>query len=639
MSNCRANLLHCTVAGNQSSSPQRDVGGGGITLMAGRTRIENSIISGNQSGKFFGQDIQVTGWCIRYQDKRPYRCIEDRRAELSIAHSAVKLGMKYLLRNRYADLIYEKGILGDNPRFLWTGDYHLSPVSPCINAAAKTPSLGLPEWDFDEGPRWVGFAPDIGAFEYNSLQPVIGLSQETLYFECTSGGPLSDGQTVRITNSGKKGQMNWAVFSGEDWIRLEPACGRWPLNREFAVRVDPSGLTAGRYMAILQVHSPGAVNDGRFLFVGVYVSGVFSVPEQYPTIQSALLAARDGETVLVEDGLYRGAGNRDIRFYGKGIALKSRNGPKNCIVDCQATMENPHRGFRLYEERDAEDPIIEGLTIQNGIAVEDFLIQFPPLDGGAIYNYGIKPTVRNCIFRNNRASESGGAIFSIVGEKEEDLRRPVIIEGCIFSNNYAVWQGGGLALYDRVLLQNSLLYENKASQGGGLYGWGSIQTIINCTLSRNEAAGGGGICLEDSLEDPALNNREWRMNFVNSIVWENYAVWGLEILLGQSDLSFYPPVVSLTYSDIKGGSNGIAIETEGRFIWGNGNLKKNPAFIAPEIGDFHLNPGSPCIDAADSTLALPYDLEQKGRYDDPDTENKGYGPIKYLDIGALEFVP
>ena len=258
--------------------------------------------------------------------------------------------------------------------------------------------------------------------------------------------------------------------------------------------------------------------------VRVYVSGVFSVPEKYPTIQSALLAAHSGETVLVEDGLYTGPGNRDLRFYGKAITLKSRNGPKNCILDCQGTLEDPHRGFRLYELQDAKDPVIEGLTIQHGMAGEDFLKQLPPLEGGGIYIYEIKPTIRRCIFQNNRASESGGAVFSIAGGKDEDLHNPVTIEGCIFSDNYAAAQGGGLAMIDRIVLQNSLLFENKASNGGAVYGWGSFQSLINCTLSRNEAVRGGGIFLEDSLENPALNNQDFRMNLVNSIVWENYAV-------------------------------------------------------------------------------------------------------------------
>ncbi|MDP6599518.1 MAG: hypothetical protein QGI86_27220, partial [Candidatus Poribacteria bacterium] len=41
------------------------------------------------------------------------------------------------------------------------------------------------------------------------------------------------------------------------------------------------------------------------------------VPNDYLTIQAAIDKAKDGDTVLVEDGVYFGAGNHDIRFKGK----------------------------------------------------------------------------------------------------------------------------------------------------------------------------------------------------------------------------------------------------------------------------------------------------------------------------------
>ena len=194
-------------------------------------------------------------------------------------------------------------------------------------------------------------------------------------------------------------------------------------------------------------------------------------------------------------------------------------------------------------------------------------------------------------------------------------------------------------MIDRIVLQNSLLFENKASNGGAVYGWGSFQSLINCTLSRNEAVRGGGIFLEDSLENPALNNQDFRMNLVNSIVWENYAVFGSEIFLNQANPYGYPPVIWISHSDVRGGADEIAVETEGYFLWEKSNLMKDPLFKAPEIGDYHLTAGSPCIDAADSTYALPFDLERIMRFDDPDTPNSGTGLIKYVDIGAFEYKP
>ncbi|NIQ40034.1 MAG: hypothetical protein GTN81_15845, partial [Proteobacteria bacterium] len=48
------------------------------------------------------------------------------------------------------------------------------------------------------------------------------------------------------------------------------------------------------------------------------------------------------------------------------------------------------------------------------------------------------------------------------------------------------------------------------------------------------------------------------------------------------------------YSDIQGGYPG------------DGNIDQDPSFVDPDNGDFHLQPGSPCIDAGtDNVQDLP----------------------------------
>ncbi|MBD3237711.1 MAG: hypothetical protein GF330_13490 [Candidatus Eisenbacteria bacterium] len=88
----------------------------------------------------------------------------------------------------------------------------------------------------------------------------------------------------------------------------------------------------------------------------------------YPTIQQAIDHASDGDTILLTDGIYQGAFNRDIRFWGKAISLRSQNDdPTACIIDCQATPEEPARGFTL-SSGETEQTVIRGLTIQGGIS-------------------------------------------------------------------------------------------------------------------------------------------------------------------------------------------------------------------------------------------------------------------------------
>ncbi|MCD4652730.1 hypothetical protein K8T06_02215 [bacterium] len=131
------------------------------------------------------------------------------------------------------------------------------------------------------------------------------------------------------------------------------------------------------------------------------------VPEDWATIQQGIDRADDGDTVSVADGTYTGPENVDLVLRGKSIILTSRNGAQNCIIDCQGTQNDPHRGFNL-DQGETETTVIQGFTIQNGyragVTTDD--------SGGGIQCIGSSPTIRECIIQNNTAVYSGGLRFS-----------------------------------------------------------------------------------------------------------------------------------------------------------------------------------------------------------------------------------
>lgn len=54
----------------------------------------------------------------------------------------------------------------------------------------------------------------------------------------------------------------------------------------------------------------------------------------YSTIQQAIDAANNGETIVVQPGTYAGTGNRDLDFGGKAITLRGINPDKpNTVRD------------------------------------------------------------------------------------------------------------------------------------------------------------------------------------------------------------------------------------------------------------------------------------------------------------------
>ena len=108
------------------------------------------------------------------------------------------------------------------------------------------------------------------------------------------------------------------------------------------------------------------------------------VPGEYTTIQAAIDAAVNGDTVELADGTYTGSGNRDLDFGGRLITVRSANGPENCIIDC----EDDGRGFYFHSGETA-DATVEGFTISNG---------FMDTGGAVLIENGSSPTFSACRF-------------------------------------------------------------------------------------------------------------------------------------------------------------------------------------------------------------------------------------------------
>jgi hypothetical protein len=175
------------------------------------------------------------------------------------------------------------------------------------------------------------------------------------------------------------------------------------------------------------------------VFGGVAFGAVINVPTpSYPTIQAGINAASSGDTVLVANGTYTGAGNKNLDFGGKALTVKSENGPDNCIIDC----EGDGRGF-YFHSGEGQESVMSGFTIINAKGLAGTI-------GSGIICESSSPKIANCIISNGQA-ENGGGINCLNSSSPN-------ISNCIIENN-----------------------SNSNGWGAGIYCLNSSPNITNCT--------------------------------------------------------------------------------------------------------------------------------------------------------------
>ena len=416
-------------------------------------------------------------------------------------------------------------------------------------------------------------------------------------------------------------------YPGNGNLNIDPLfCDWW--NEDYTLAENSACLTGG---------------DGgnRMGYYGIGCSEVYpqilNVPQSYPTIQAAILASYQGDTVLVAPGTY----HENIDFWGRRVLLASNYLLSGDTADISATVLDGGGATvnqSVVSMTRGEDSLamMVGFTITNGYTdgnhgggvtitnksrpeirdcrviqnvggggwargVGVFISGASPLlercliannsininnnndhiGAGAFIAAGASPVLRNCRFLNNQIAVSinhrnygGGAYI--------DNSSPRFI-GCYFFGNTADYGGAIEGVNSpNLIIQNCLITGNYVrDNGAGVYLSNSSATLINNTFSGNLASGaGGGILCDNS--SPTI---------MNTILWEDSAS------SGENEIHLVSGTPSVSYSDIQGSWSGT------------GNIEADPLFA--DTVNYYLTESSPCVDAGNPDPA----------YNDPENPN------------------
>jgi len=204
-------------------------------------------------------------------------------------------------------------------------------------------------------------------------------------------------------------------------------------------------------------------------------------------------------------------------------------------------------------------------------------------EGGGIYMSGADPSMDLVTVRNNTATDLGGGIY--FGNSGPTLSRVVV------EYNEAK-DGGGLylAALSSPNLVNTVVGNNTAfNEGGGLYLNNAQTDFVNVTVAEDSAGTNGGSMF---MKGGTVKTR-------NSILWSKGPQ---EVWFSTGGAS---SMITIYYTDVAGGLEGIETNSNGTVDWGEGNINEGPhvggnyCLESPQwaVGTWYW--GSPAIDKGD----------------------------------------
>ncbi len=383
------------------------------------------------------------------------------------------------------------------------------------------------------------------------------------------------------------------------------------------------------------------------------------VPANQPTIQAAIDAAANGDTVLVAPGTYHEA----INFNGKIITVTSEQGAASTVIDAGGIS-----GVVTFASGETRDAVLSGFTVTGGRTIysgagisvsfssptirDNVIAGNSGCSGVGVYSYFSSPRIENnTITRNIIAGCTGGwGIGIYVGGNSA----AEIVGNVITDNHGEAASGGGVALFaagNTVLIRN--IIARNATAGAAGCGWGGgiaianfVQAkIVNNLIAGNSACYGGAMHWRGSSGNTVLVNNTIAHN--NATSWPGIYATGVDArnrlynniisamfgpaLFCENAAAVTPPALDSNnvFSAQTDSYGGTCADQTGS----QGNLSADPQFLDADAGDFRVNVSSPVIDAGNNGAPEIPVTDLAGG---PRIAGANGGPDR-IDIGAYEY--
>ncbi len=300
------------------------------------------------------------------------------------------------------------------------------------------------------------------------------------------------------------------------------------------------------------------------------------------TVQAAVdRAGALGGEVWVKAGTYTGCVSAwpSAWLYGGFAGTEAGRGQRDWVANA-SILDGGAAGSVVTFKNAGCDCGVDGFTIRNGVGT--VLHEFNNAAcGGGVLCFQSSPTIANNKITLNTSATTYGT------------------------------GGGVFAYYSNPIIRNNIVCANTAYMGAGVYGHYSSPTITGNTIVANTSTVWGspcGLALNPSIASvsPSVTNNIVAFNSAGILqtnvpngTFRNNCVYG-------NTNYDYSPTGSVGLNDVQA----------------------DPLFVNASAGDYHLRPGSPCIDAgwnlAPAMGKSDYDLNQRilGRN---------------VDIGAYEY--